>query len=435
VCLPWCPLAPRQHGGKAGRAQECDTSGYRPPNSVTGVPSHRDLSAPSLVVGAAIVHRGRLLATRRRAPRRLAGGWELPGGKLEPGESAEEACVREVREELSCDIEPGRRVPGEQPLDAGFVLRVYEAFLVGGEPVPHEHDAIRWLGPEELDHIAWLPADLPFVLWLRHRLLRGSALGGGNVGGAVRIGGTVRRPTGPWTPTVHKLLRHLAVHGVSGIPTVLGIDVAGREVLTYLQGHVCDTRDETLTDGQLAAAMRWLRDYHRAVGDFRPERPVWRLDPHRVDEDAIVCHNDYGAYNMAFDGDRLAGVFDWDVVGPAYPIDDLAFFAWNSVPLCLPAGTPEWTAGRLRLMADSYGGFSGLAILDHVEARISGAAGIIAAGQAAGDPGMLNLRKAGEPDRMRRQLERVLARSPAIRAALAHPNAGVWGNSSVPRCR
>jgi hypothetical protein len=69
-------------------------------------------------------------------------------------------------------------------------------------------------------------------------------------------------------------------------------------------------------------------------------------------------------------------------------------------------------------MAASYGALSGRAILDHVEARISGAADTIAAGQAAGDPGMLNLKKAGEPDRMRRRLQWVLARSAAIRAAL-----------------
>jgi 8-oxo-dGTP diphosphatase len=387
---------------------------------VTGVPYHREQPpAPKLVVGAAIVRQGRLLATRRVGPGRLAGGWELPGGKVEPGELAEEACAREVWEELSCEIKPVRRLPGEQPLDAGFVLHVYEADLVAGEPVPHEHDAIRWLAPEELHQVGWLAADQPYVVALQPGLLRGTALGGGNVGGAVRIGGTVRRPAGRWTPTVHGLLRHLAGRGVPNIPTALGIDAAGREVLTYLEGRVIDTAEDALTDGQVVAAMRWLRGCHRAVEDYRPDRPVWRLDPHRIDEDAVICHNDFGAYNMAFDGDRLTGVFDWDVAGPAYPIDDLAFFAWNSVPLCRPAGSPEWMARRLQLMAASYGKFNGRAILDHVEARISAAADTIAAGQAAGDPGMLNLRKAEEPDRMRSQLQWVLARSAAIRAALS----------------
>jgi 8-oxo-dGTP diphosphatase len=383
------------------------------------VPRRREQQpASSVVVGAAIVRQGRLLATRRTAPERLAGGWELPGGKVEPGESAWKACVREVREELSCEIKPARRLPGEQMMSQGFVLQVYEAELVAGEPVPHEHDAIRWLGPEELEQVAWLPADLPFVRAIRQRLLRGIAMDGGNIGGAVRIGGTVRRPSGPWTPTIHALLGHLANRGVPHLPTVLGIDAVGREVLTYLEGHVTDTVEEILTDRQVVAAMQWLRSCHLAVEDFRPDQPVWRLEPHRLDEDAIICHNDFGAYNMAFDGDRLAGVFDWDVAGPAYPIDDLSFFAWNSLPLCRPAGSPQWVAGRLQLMAASYGALSGRAILDHVEGRISGAADTIAAGQAAGDPGMLNLKNVGEPDRMRRRLQWVLARSAAIRAAL-----------------
>jgi 8-oxo-dGTP diphosphatase len=386
---------------------------------VAVVPRHREQqSDPTVVVGAAIVRHGRLLATRRMAPEWLAGGWELPGGKIEPGESAEEACVREVWEELSCEIKPARWLPGEQMLSRGFVLQVCEAELATGEPVPQEHDAIRWLGPEELDQVAWLPADLPFVRGIQPKLLQGMALDGGNIGGAVRIGGTVRRPTGPWTPTIHALLGHLAGRGVPHLPTVLGIDGAGREVLTYLEGHVSDTAEETMTDRQLAAAMRWLRGCHRAVEDFRPDRPVWRLDPHRLDLDAIICHNDFAAYNMAFDGDRLTGVFDWDVAGPAYPIDDLSFFAWNSLPLCRLAGSDEWVADRLRLMAASYGQFSGCEILDNVEARISRAADMIAAGQAARDPGMLNLRNVGEPDRMRTRLEWVAARSPAIRAAL-----------------
>jgi 8-oxo-dGTP diphosphatase len=386
---------------------------------VTSVPSRRqEPSAPSIVVGAAILRHGRLLATRRVAPEQLSGGWELPGGKVEPGESVEDACVREVREELSCEISPVRRLPGEQGLPRGFVLHAYEADLAVGEPIPHEHDAIRWLGPEELDQVEWLPADLPFVRAIRPRLLRGIPLDGGNIGGAVRIGGTVRRPTGPWTPTIHALLRHLADRGVPHLPAVLGIDAAGREVLTYLEGHVTDTLEETLTDRQLVAAMQWLRGCHRAVADFHPEGPIWRLEPHRVEKDAIVCHNDFAAYNMAFDGDRMTGVFDWDVAGLAYPIDDLSFFAWNSLPLCRPSGSDEWVAGRLRLMAASYGEFGGRAILDNVEARISGAADTIAAGQAAGDQGMLNLRNVGEPDRMRRRLRWVLARTPAIRAAL-----------------
>ena len=75
-----------------------------------------------IVVGAAIVHDGRLLAARRSAPADLAGGWELPGGKVEPGESEADALVRECREELGVAVVVGERVPGEWPLRDDLVL-------------------------------------------------------------------------------------------------------------------------------------------------------------------------------------------------------------------------------------------------------------------------------------------------------------------------
>ena len=95
---------------------------------VTVPGTHRaddESTAPTrLVVGAAIVRNGRLLAARRVTPPELAGGWEFPGGKVDAGESAPQACAREIREELDCEIEVGQRLPGEQPLSRGYVLRV-----------------------------------------------------------------------------------------------------------------------------------------------------------------------------------------------------------------------------------------------------------------------------------------------------------------------
>lgn len=117
-----------------------------------------------IVVGAAIVHDGRLLAARRSAPATLAGGWELPGGKVEPGESEADALVRECQEELGVTVLLGDRVPGEWVLRDDLVLRVYLASLLDGEPRPLEdHDEVRWLGGDELFSVAWLPADVPAV--------------------------------------------------------------------------------------------------------------------------------------------------------------------------------------------------------------------------------------------------------------------------------
>src|SRR5215216_1549463 len=88
----------------------------------------------------------------------------------------------------------------------------------------------------------------------------------GNVGGAVRIRDTVRRPTGAWTPAVHALLGHLATR-IPHIPRVFGFDDLGREVLAYLPGRVVDTDTEMLTAGQIASVVGWTRAFHAAVAD------------------------------------------------------------------------------------------------------------------------------------------------------------------------
>ena len=129
--------------------------------------------APIDVVGAAIVDDlaapTRLLAARRTEPPALAGGWELPGGKVDPGESTVQALHREVAEELGVEVALGDVVPG--PLDGGrwplggaYAMTVHLAVVTSGVPAPVEdHDALRWLARDELYAVAWLPADLPVV--------------------------------------------------------------------------------------------------------------------------------------------------------------------------------------------------------------------------------------------------------------------------------
>lgn len=118
----------------------------------------------STVVGVALVRRGRVLAARRSRGDD-AGGWEFPGGKVEPGESDDAAAVREVAEELGCTVETIGWLEPVVEIRAGLVLRVALAEIVAGEPVPRDgdHDAILWARGDGLASIAWLPADLPFV--------------------------------------------------------------------------------------------------------------------------------------------------------------------------------------------------------------------------------------------------------------------------------
>ena len=139
--------------------------------------------AVRLVVGAAIVddlaRPARLLAARRTQPPALAGGWELPGGKVEPGESPLSALHREVSEELGVSIGVGYLLPGPLPgatwpLTDRLEMIVWVAEVTQGVPAPiEEHDELRWLPIDELETVGWLPADGPIVRALGARL-RGS---------------------------------------------------------------------------------------------------------------------------------------------------------------------------------------------------------------------------------------------------------------------
>jgi mutator protein MutT len=368
----------------------------------------------TVVVGVALLAHGRLLAARRTSPPGVAGRWELPGGKVEPGESPAEAAVREVAEELGCAITVTGALDGSQPIRAGVALRVLLGRIDAGEPLPREHDMLRWLGPEQLDSVDWLEADRPFLGQLRERLLAGTTLPG-NVGGAARIGRTVRRGTGPWSPAVHRLLNHLAAAGLRGVPKVLGHDECGREVLSYLPGRVVDVDRELLSEAQLAELAHWTRELHAAVAGFDDAGPWRSFSGARAD---IVGHNDLAPYNVCFAGDRLAGVFDWDLAGPTTRLFELAHLAWNGVPLFreLPADT---VAHRLRLLASSYGGVDALEILRAVPQRVRLSVEWIRSGVAAGDQGMVNLTAAGEPGRSEHALAELESRMPAIERALA----------------
>ncbi len=370
-------------------------------------------------MGAAIVRDGRLLAARRVRPPELAGGWEFPGGKVDPGESARVACAREVKEELGCEIEVGPRLPGEQTLGRGYVLHVYVARLIRGEPVPLEHDAVRWLAPEELPRVPWLPAELPFLASVAEHLLDGVRLTGGNVGGAVRVGHTVRRPAGPWTPAVHALLDHLAVRGLDGVPTALGIDVRGREVVSYLPGQVSDPGVGRVPDEQVEEMMRWLRRYHDAVADFAPPAgAVWRNVSAPMRPGQIICHNDVAPYNVVREEGRFVGVIDWDMAGPGHRVEDLAFAAWNGVPLHDDQPTEE-SLRRLLLLVDAYGWSDPAGVVDAVVPRITSMVEHMRSAQRRGDAGMARLAATGEAERATQTLNALQARLPALHAALS----------------
>lgn len=246
-----------------------------------------------------------------------------------------------------------------------------------------------------------------------------NGLAGGDVGGAVQVGRTVRRPTGPWTPAVHELMDHLRESGLRGMPEVLGIDEKGRESLSYLEGRGVQVDREVVLDNVLEEGVTWLREYHDLVDGFRPSGPrVWRAGESELEPGQIICHNDPGAYNWIIQSGHFAAMIDWDMAGPGEPIDDLAFMLWSALPLYREIPVDD-VVRRLNLAVDAYGEWGPMTILGAVERRMALASERISAGQARGDEGMLNLAKVGEPQRTRTRVEAFRARLPEIHAALA----------------
>ena len=116
------------------------------------------------VVAAVIAEGGRIFATQRGYGE-FKDGWEFPGGKIEPGESAQEALVREIREELDVDIRVGKlleTVEYDYP-EFHLTMHCFICELLSEEIVLKEHEDARWLKKEELDSVGWLPADVGVI--------------------------------------------------------------------------------------------------------------------------------------------------------------------------------------------------------------------------------------------------------------------------------
>ena len=132
-----------------------------------------------------------------------------------------------------------------------------------------------------------------------------------------KVGNTVRRRTGPWTPAVHALLRHLEKVGFDGAPRLLGIDAQGREILTHIPGDVYRTASPDIaTRRALVEVGRLLRRYHEAVSGFSLPPGIgwyWGSDP---GPGSVVCHNDLAPRNTVFRGGSPVAFVDFDLASP-----------------------------------------------------------------------------------------------------------------------
>jgi 8-oxo-dGTP diphosphatase len=117
------------------------------------------MSSQVVVAGALIVS-GRVLVAQRARPPELAGRWELPGGKVGPGETDASALARELAEELGVEVAVGSRLGDDVALSATMTLRAYFVTQTcQRRPQPHDHRALRWLALCELERLDWVPAD------------------------------------------------------------------------------------------------------------------------------------------------------------------------------------------------------------------------------------------------------------------------------------
>ena len=186
-------------------------------------------------------------------------------------------------------------------------------------------------------------------------------LAGGNTHESiVRIGETVRRPTGAWTPAVHALLAHLRAAGFGAAPRVLGLDDDGREVLTYVPGDVVwpGHFDLLERDEELAEVARLIRRYHGIVASFvpPPDAVWWDLAADPTGSREVICHNDLAPWNLVHGADGGWTFIDWDLAAPGRRAWDLGWALLSFIPL-----TPdrplddEAIARRLRVFMSAYG--------------------------------------------------------------------------------
>jgi 8-oxo-dGTP diphosphatase len=121
--------------------------------------------ARKLVVAALIREGERVLVSRRRADQAMPLLWEFPGGKVEPGEDPVAALVREVKEELGCDVEVGRihEVVFHAYPEFDLYMLVYAAAIVSGIPHPVQVAEVEWVETKRLPDLALLPADYPLA--------------------------------------------------------------------------------------------------------------------------------------------------------------------------------------------------------------------------------------------------------------------------------
>ena len=218
---------------------------------------------------------------------------------------------------------------------------------------------------------------------------------GGNLQNAVRIGDTVHRRAGPWTPSVHALLRYLEGAGFPA-PRVVGMDGQGREVLRYIEARPYpDTRvvaeNPEKAEAHLIEAAKLLRRYHDIVVSFRPPPGAqWRVVAPTTYE--VICHNDWAPWNALLTSDRVTVLTDWDLAGPGSRLWDICNAVYCWAPLIALVDVPlDARVHRMSSFLNAYGLVDRSELLLTLRRRLLHVAELIERAAAAGDSGMRNV--------------------------------------------
>ena len=204
-------------------------------------------------------------------------------------------------------------------------------------------------------------------------------LGGGRSSqGVVRVGNTVRRLPTPNSDFAHSLLRHLADRGFEGAPASLGIDEAGRDVFSFIEGTVpADLARHG--DDTLRHAARLIRRFH----DLGAEVVATRAAAAAGIE--TICHNDLSPCNFVFRGGVPTALIDFDTVAPGSRAHDVGYAAWLWLDLGSPESDAAEQARRLMLFLDAYGDIRSKPV---VAAALARQTALAARGKGVGDEAM-----------------------------------------------
>lgn len=281
--------------------------------------------------------------------------------------------VATLRERMNTTVESA----GTVPVNGTTVERI----VIPSMAMPDIRGNQRWVSPEEVTELPWAPGWESVPADLMDLLLMGQPIQPESGSGTTRIGGTIRRRTGPWTPAVHAGLQHLQNFGLDATPAVLGFDQLNREKLSYLPGRLV-AAGQMLNEVQLAEVASWTLRLHEALRGFSHNGPFRGETPEGA---TMFGHNYLDQRNLCFAGNRLVGVVGWDFLGPSTAPLELAWLVWSTAPLG-GVTKPDIAARRVCIVAQTYD-IDPFAILDAVQPRVELFVESLQTAAAAGDQG------------------------------------------------